>query len=275
MHRLQWAVSHNSYDTPQQEVSAGLPFVVSAFYDAGFRGIELDINRDIDNPSRPEWCVNHGQGFDRKYKLLSSYLIDLQTWSRSYLGKLPHEPLFVHLDCKDFDVDEAFASELDTYLLRYLPNQPIYRPKEVLNRNLDLMQSAMSLGWNSPAMLAGRLLFVLTGAPQPKAQYARSNPSERVCFADLDIDFAFDTTIGTRILANDDAFIDHSGFDFGGWCSEQKGILWRLYYASTDEEFAGFSARGANMVAAATAVALPARGFWLNPSNDPGSHSVA
>lgn len=264
LHDLQWAVSHNSYESDQQYTKNDQPFPVGQFYEQGFRGIELDINRDVDHMQTPEWCVNHGVGFSDDYKLLSTYLADICSWCQ---GKPQHDLVVVHLDCKDVDVNEGFPGDLDAYLLRGLGGQQVYRPGDLLRPGSDLVQSAMASGWHALAELTGRVMFILTGETRPKANYARTDPTNRLCFADLDIDFAFAVDAGTRIIANDDAAIDHPGFDYGQWSAGQRGLLWRSYTAVDAPTFTTLASRGANMVAAEAASFTPpdGGGYWLNP----------
>ncbi len=261
LHRLQWATSHNSYDSAQQKVAANLPFDPARFYDAGFRGVELDI---VQHDAAPEWCVRHGGFFSFDYKLLSSYLVDLRDWSRQAAG---HDPVFIHLDCKDFTVREGFPDQLDGYLQRFLGDQPVYRPADLIRSGSDLMQSAMASGWPTPDSLAGRFIVVLTGERSPKENYASTSPASRLCFADVDLHFGFDTDHGSRIIANSDAVLLSDRSDFGSWCAARQAVLWRVYFAETAPDFDRLANLGANMIAAATTFPLSKRGFWPNPKS--------
>ena len=264
-HDLQWAVSHNSYNTAQQKVVTNLPFDVGRFYDLGFRGVELDIVQQDTNVE--EWCVCHGAEFDtRTYKLLSSYLTDVRDWSMA-AGNRNHDPIFVHLDCKDVEVDPNFPNMLDDYLRHYLGDQALYTSGDVITAGKDLMQSAMTgVGWASPDDLPGRLIiFILTGERQPKEQYAANSPATRLCFADIDLHFAFNTNDGTRLVANGDAALVNDGPTFGSWCHSKQGVLWRLYVAETLADFNENCSYGVNMVAADPGFRLPKKGYWKNP----------
>jgi hypothetical protein len=263
LHLLQWATSHNSYDTDQQLVRAGRPFEPASLYDCGFRGIELDVVQDAKGGE--EWCVRHGNSFDSAYKLLSSYLMELHDWSAAWPANAPHDPLFIHLDCKDIDVDATFPERLDAYLRRYLSDQPTYQPVDMLTPEGDLMQSAMSAGWPSPAELAGKFIFVLTGERAPKERYARRAPASRMCFADMDLHFGFNTKSGRRILANSDAGLMQESLTFGHWCADKRAVLWRVYCAEDEGAFHTLAALGPNMIAAERSVPIPGGGFWPNP----------
>lgn len=265
LHAYQWAVSHNSYNTSQQKVIAGKHFDVAAFYDAGFRGVEFDIVQD---PHRAEWCVKHGGGFDPRYKLLSSYLVDLRAWSAALRDGQSHEPLFVHLDCKDFTVDAAFPAQLDEYLLTYLGDQPLFTPEHFITEGEELRGKIEEKGWPDPAdaALDGRLIFVLSGERAPKEEYAAAGPSVRLCFADRDVHFSFGDR--DRVIANGASELLTGGMRFGEWCAEERAVLWRLYVAESKQDFQRFSQLGVHMIAADRGFTLPKKGYWSHPLAD-------
>lgn len=254
LHDLQWAVSHNSYE--------GDAFSPAALYGAGFRGVELDL---VQQTGKAEWCVKHGGSFDTKTPKLSTYLHDLAAWSGARRAAGSHEPLFVHLDCKDPDVAHGFPAQLDGYIRDALGDQPLFVPGDMIAGGQDLMQGAMAGGWPTPAMLAGRLVLVLSGSTAPKQRYAERAPAKRLCFADMDRTFWFTTKKGARVIVNSDVLALKRGPEFGRWCAKQPGLLWRGYVAETLPAFTAIAALGVNMVAAEDAFPLPWQGYRRNP----------
>ena len=255
LHDCQWAVSHNSYD------HAG-GFDPEPVYQAGYRGLELDM---VQQPGCAEWCVKHGGSFDAAMTPLREHLATLRAWSEQRRAADSHQPMFLHLDCKDPDVAAGFPDQLDDYLRAALAGQPLFTPGDLMQGDAELMKAAMKRGWPALGLLEGRLILVLTGERAAGERYTRRDPAERLCFADRSGSFGFPTSKGQRIIANGDAAHVKDESTFGEWCAAKRGVLWRLYLATTAQQFQRLAALGPNMIAADFPLALPAQGYWLRP----------
>jgi hypothetical protein len=173
--------AHNSYQrdeilTDQIAWSSAQP------YQGGCRALELDISQAR---SGNAWSVGHKEEYDRNYRQLSQFLNELSVWSRN---NCLHDVITIHLDLKHVEAD--FVQKLDDYIRAHFHVgivTTIYQPGELMGSEATLPAGAGKNGWPTLDQLRGRFIFCVTGNGQAKDRYSRTDPRNRLCFADKDI----------------------------------------------------------------------------------------
>jgi hypothetical protein len=173
--------AHNSYQRDEVLVDQ-LAWSPAQPYQAGCRALELDISQ---SGSGNLWSVGHKDGYERDYRQLSQFLNELSVWSRN---NRMHDVITVHLDLKHVEVN--FVQQLDDYIRDNLHVgiiTTVYRPGELMGHEPALAMGAEKNGWPTLDQLRGKFIFCLSGNGQAKDRYARTDPKNRLCFADKDI----------------------------------------------------------------------------------------
>lgn len=172
--------AHNSYQRDEILVDQ-LAWSSAQPFQAGCRALELDISQSC---SGNAWSVGHDPGYERNFRQLSQFLNELSVWSRN---NRMHDVITIHLDLKQVEVD--FMQKLDNYIRDHLHIgvvTTVYRPGELMGQELTLPAGAEN-GWPTLDQLRGKFIFCVTGNGNAKDWYARSDPRNRLCFADKDI----------------------------------------------------------------------------------------
>lgn len=240
LRNLQWATSHNTYVYPGG-------YNVDGVYDAGYRGIELDIAR-VDG----EWRVGHTAGDE----VLATFLAPLCEWSND---NPDHEPLFVHFDCKEKEVGSEFPHALDSYVRTHLPDCRFFSPGAMMQNGEKLVESAR---WPAFEGMMGMLIPVLSGSLQPKTVYAKATTKDSLMFCDIGTASKPFNNPGS-IIAN----CDNAGTvaKLMKWIQRQPAWLARVYTADSRSEFREIASTGAHMIATNNKYELPMKGYWPNP----------
>ena len=184
---LAFKASHNSYDRDEPVVEQ-LLWNGSNHYNGGCRSVEFDIVRHSDGSrgtSISYFQVSHEQGGEGKP--LADYLADLQSFHALDPG---HGPVMVCLDIKSKEGDfKVFPDEIDAYLRTWFPKSLIFAPGQIIaDASKDLVANLKAQGWPLLADLTGKFLFCLAGNEEWKSYYADHLPTQRLCFADLDME---------------------------------------------------------------------------------------
>lgn len=148
---------------------------------AGCRAVELDIS----GSPHQQWSVGHKSSYDARYRQLSLFLQQLQSWSSAHSK---HDPITVHLDLKHTEQD--YIDGLDSYIRTHLNvkgGTKILSPGHFIQGSENLGEAVKRQGWPSLADLRGHFIICLTGDKNAKATYAKTAPATRLCFADLDL----------------------------------------------------------------------------------------
>jgi hypothetical protein len=182
---LRVKASHNSYAHADAGVSIAsqLSFDAKRWWLGGCRGLELDLNQD-EKSSR--WSVSHGGGYEEKEDhQLSRYLRELAEWSSQ---NPRHDSVVLTLDIKKGDMrGGALAADLDGYITEILPRTSIFTPGQLMKGFFDLGRGAAFNGWPPALALRGRFVLCISGNDDGlKADYAGTDPVDRLCFADMD-----------------------------------------------------------------------------------------
>ena len=179
--------SHNSYDRDESIVEQ-LRWNDAKRYDGGCRSVEFDIVRHSDGShgtSISYFQVSHEQGGEGKP--LADYLAELQAFHAEDPG---HGPVMVCLDIKSKEGDfKVFPDEIDAYLRTWFPKALIFAPgRAIADAGKDLVANLQQNGWPLLSDLTGMFVFCLAGNEQWKSYYADHMPTQRLCFADLDME---------------------------------------------------------------------------------------
>lgn len=255
LHDLQWVTSHNSYLASER--SNDPAFDVDAFYDAGVRGLELDIWKKTGSWS---WSVNHTEGFRANCRVLDEYLHAISSaWTDD------REPMFLHIDCKDSAVLTAFPDSLDDCLREHLGEERLFSPKHMIGADGQWQE------WPAPDApeITGRLVVVISGSEQLKAQYAGRGRAVALGFPDFD-PYRTNMKTGPRLIANTQYQDAYLGGQMGKWRCERKALLWRVYSEGKDASkwLKTWLPSGANMLALdfdGGDVKQNGSAFWPNP----------
>jgi hypothetical protein len=195
--------SHNSYDRDEQPITTQLQFNRNDPSNCGCSGLELDIWQ-ADNAW--QWSVSHLGGYSSKAEnQLSAYLRQLRSWSDQNQG---HRVIELHIDIKNTPMSNAeFPAQFDAYLREYLPSSMLFTPSGLMTpESSDLVACAQQTGWPALNLLAGKFIVCLTGNEPRKATYALTQPRDRLCFADLELEtdpVQFpDFNHGSRVIMN-------------------------------------------------------------------------
>ncbi|MBA3919018.1 MAG: hypothetical protein C0516_10585 [Gemmatimonas sp.] len=192
LHCLGCKVSHNTFEMSE--------FDLSALYDAGCRGIELDIHQE---PSKWEWNVFHTGRWDPNKPKLSAYLEQLHEWVNEDL-QMRRDPFFVILDLKNGNwTSPDFPDRLDDYILDCLPDTSrIFSPVDLVFTGGSLYDHVAKVGWPALRHLRGQLIFWLSGSETGKRRYALSGPAKHLCFSDLETNSQSIQDSGQQVLLN-------------------------------------------------------------------------
>jgi hypothetical protein len=173
--------SHNSYERDELPVVDQFPWNKRKTYDAGCRGLELDIQQSSANWA---WSVSHVGGYsgdvDRQF---STYLELLASWSRMNRN---HDVITVMVDIKAVALSNRdYPAYFDDYIARHFPVQKIFRPRDLLGPGEQLVDAARARGWPRLEDMRERFVFCLSGNEDRKRTYAATAPTQRLCFADV------------------------------------------------------------------------------------------
>ncbi len=174
--------SHNSYQRDERLIDQ-IVWNDEVYYNNGCRSIELDISQSCCNN---DWSVGHKYEYDIHYRQLSQFLSELSVWSRNNPG---HDVITVFLDLKH--VENGFPEALDLYIRDHLDiglGSEVFTPGELMGVESSLRIGALANGWPTLGELKGKFIICLTGDKNAKSFYARTSPSVRLCFADMDAD---------------------------------------------------------------------------------------
>ena len=195
--------SHNSYDRDEQPITTQLQFHPDDPSACGCSGLELDIWQ---SNSEWKWSVSHTGGYSSKAEnQLSAYLRQLRSWSDQNPS---HRVIELHIDIKNTPMSNAeFPAQFDAYLREYLPSSMLFTPSRLMTpESSDLVAGAQLNGWPALKLLAGKFIVCLSGNEGRKATYALTEPRERLCFADLELEtdpVQFpDFNRGSRVIMN-------------------------------------------------------------------------
>lgn len=179
-HQVSMKASHNSYQRDESFIDQ-ITWDDSRHYDGGCGGVELDIAQSEDGTA---WSVGHKGSYDAHYRQLSGFLSDLAAWAKA---RPDHDVITLHLDLKH-TATRTFPSELDAYIRDRLPDGSVYSPGQLIGREPNLAKGAEVNGWPTLAALRGKFILCVTGDKDDKKTYAQTDPKQRLCFADKDID---------------------------------------------------------------------------------------
>jgi hypothetical protein len=209
---VSFKASHNSYQR-DEDIHQQLAWDASSPAQGGCRGLEIDITRHSDSTgghSVTYFQVSHDKGGEGIP--LAAYLGYLLSF---HLAAPSHDPVFVTLDIKSEEGDiDVFPGEIDAYLTEWFDPSLMFTPRHILCRARgDLGTTIAELGWPTVCELRGRFLFCLSGTESWKALYSATQPEQRHCFADFDVDdvdMAFHPARhGHRIVVNCNLFCAH------------------------------------------------------------------
>ncbi len=194
--------SHNSYDR-DESISEQLTFHSNDPSKCGCSGLELDI---VQKNDAWKWSVSHGGSYSSSAdKQLSAYLQKIKSWMDANPG---HRVIEVHMDIKNTPMsNDQFPQEIDSYIEQVFTDRSvIFQPNRLIRNYDDLVQGAQATGWPTLGELKGKIIFCFTGNESRKATYARTDPKERLCFADLYLETDPpqypDFSRGTRVFMN-------------------------------------------------------------------------
>jgi len=238
--------AHNSYQRDETLIEQ-ITWNPGRPYNGGCRAIELDIAQ---SPSGEAWSVGHQESYDRYYRQISVFLSDLLSWSND---NPTHDIITLHLDLKH--VNSGFPDQLDKYISsRLSPCGPgkIFSPGYFLSQSSGpLSQAVLNVGWPTLAELKGKFLICLTGNATAKAVYSSTNPAQRLCFTDRDVD-------QDKVPCSDSAvFFNYHLFwnERSKWSSifrsvaDQPNVVLRGYELDSKDMWNEASASGLNLIA--------------------------
>lgn len=174
--------AHNSYQRDETIIEQ-IEWHPEKPYDAGCRGIELDISQSKEGN---QWSVSHSSYYSSDFPQLYDYLAQLMFWSVINQG---HDVITIHLDLKH--VEDNFIEGIDSYIMQHFETgttTTVYSPGKLMGDAPNLSEGAEKNGWPTLEELKSQFIFCLTGDKNAKAEYASTNPRERLCFADKDED---------------------------------------------------------------------------------------
>ena len=232
---------------------------LAAVYDAGIRGIELDL---VQAPGGREWCVKHGGGFSPDVPLLSGYLQDLTAWQTA--AGAAHEPFVVCLDLKGRQTPEKpFPERLEEYLRAALGPARLFAPRDVMAWPGDLMQTMMTQGWPFLSDLHGEMIFLLSGDHDGSKQAYAARSRTNTCFVDYGSFGAITTCEGDRIVLNDSWHNVQGALlrERTDWAMRRRAILTRVYYVNSATAWSGVAGR-VNIVATDKPELMNPAGWW-------------
>ena len=203
--------SHNSYDRDEDSHET-LLFHPDNPGNAGCRGLEYDIWRHSDSSngrSLGYFTVAHSTSSGPPY---ANYLGYLLSW---HLADVRHDVVFVTVDIKSSGGSkETFPDEIDNYMREWFNAGIMYTPGQLSPNSDDFVAYVKANGWPELDALRGKFVFCLSGNEDWKSYYARTNPRQRLCFADQDFSDDKKVTVptsGQRIIFSSNLF--NSNFD--------------------------------------------------------------
>ena len=229
-HTVKFKASHNSFERDERPVTEQLVWSRSQPYQAGCRGLELDLR---ESPNLWSWSVHHDEFQGRVDAQLVEYLRHLRTWSRF---DPRHDVITIFLDLKAQARNRRqFPRYLDAVIEEFLGCDRLYTPAELMGAASSLVGGAMASGWPTLEALRGRFILVLSGDEPTKASYVSSGRN-RLCFADQrlrDGDSLPSLTDGDRVFFNLNATEDWAWREPLRWFSRQQGFITRAYVANS------------------------------------------
>ncbi|HEV7703914.1 MAG TPA: Ca2+-dependent phosphoinositide-specific phospholipase C [Gemmatimonadaceae bacterium] len=214
------------------------------------RGVELDLHQSVKTPF--EWCVTHmGDYNDSADDCLRRYFDDLSEFAKAYPE---HNPIHVLLDLKSSRGSGALlAQDLDPYILKSFDRKQLFTPADLCERGSGSVQKvATTYGWPFVSELVGRFIFSLSGDDEKKKlQYAKTTPSERLCFADQGY---FTTPVrppkdSDQIVVNCEYFDGPTVGKALEWVVKRPGLLTRGYYVDNPERWDSARKVAINLIA--------------------------
>lgn len=183
--------SHNSYARDEIPVVDQLKWNPRKTYEAGCRGLELDIQQSARNWS---WSISHMDGYcGDAHVQFGTYLELLADWSNR---NRKHDVITVTVDIKSTKFDDLeFPYFFDAYVARHFPAERIFRPGDLMKPGKSLTDSVKA-GWPKLLDLQGQFIFCLSGDDGRKSLYAQTAPTQRLFFADKDGGMSSATTVG-------------------------------------------------------------------------------
>jgi hypothetical protein len=187
--------SHNSYDR-DEDSHESLTFHPKNPAKAGCRGLEYDIWRHSDDTkgrSLGYFTVAHSTPSGPPF---ASYLGYLLSWHHA---DVHHDVVYVTLDIKSTQGSkEKFPHEIDNYMREWFDAHLMYTPKMLSPHSDDFVAYVREHGWPDVDSLRGKFVFCLSGNEDWKSHYAKTDPHERLCFADKDFDDGKKVTVPTN-----------------------------------------------------------------------------
>jgi hypothetical protein len=245
-HQVKFKASHNSFERNERPVTEQLLWSRRQPYQAGCRGLELDLR---ESPNLWSWSVHHDEYQGRFDAQFTEYLRHLRTWSTFHPR---HDVVTVTLDVKARTRDRRqFPRYLDATIEELLGDERLFTPAQLRGSARSLVAGAMATGWPPLEELRGRFILVLSGDEATKSSYARSGRS-RLCFADRRLresDRLPSTTSGDRVFYNLNATEDWSWTDRLRWFAEQPGFITRAYVANSADLWTRLLAADVNILA--------------------------
>lgn len=252
LNQLQFKASHNSYQR-DEDIHAQIYSDIAFPYQGGCHGLEFDFTRHSDGSAGKTasyFEVSHDQGGDGSP--LAAYLGYLLSYHLLHPG---HDVVFVTLCIKSQAGDiTVFPSELETYIGEWFSTLLLFTPATLLKNEPSLRVAIDRRGWPTRESLVDKFIFCLSGTEKWKAYYANTNPSQRLCFADLDVDVAnanLDLTqFSSRMVANMFLSSGHHSV----WAQtvpqlRQANVLVRGYQLDSETDWNRALSAGANILA--------------------------
>ncbi|MFB3387668.1 Ca2+-dependent phosphoinositide-specific phospholipase C [Flavobacterium sp. LAR06] len=188
-YKVQMKGSHNSYEDKKPSTVQQLTFNPADPADNGCLCLEFDIWRHS-SKYKPYieikddyFTVSH---FTPGKTKLKHYLDRMIEWHNANPN---HLPVIVYLDIKSIGGGyKRFHEEIDTYLQLYFGDDKIYNPGFLMpDKRAGLYDNVRVYGWKKINTMTGKFLFCLSGNEDWKIRYSNTDPSERRCFSDCDI----------------------------------------------------------------------------------------
>ncbi|QSB25399.1 Ca2+-dependent phosphoinositide-specific phospholipase C [Flavobacterium sp. CLA17] len=188
-YKIQMKGSHNSYDEKKPSIVQQLTFNPVYPANNGCLCLEFDIWRHSSDYTPYEkikdnyFTVSHATPGKTKLK---KYLDDMIEWHNLHPN---HLPVVVYLDIKSSGGGyKRFHEEIDTYLQLYFGDDKIYNPGILMpDKRAGLYDNVRVYGWKKISTMTGKFLFCLSGNPGWKTTYSNTDPIERRCFSDCDV----------------------------------------------------------------------------------------
>jgi hypothetical protein len=203
---------HNSY---QRHVpfETAMSWNKSQPWKFGCSCVEMDLRVDPAKllAGEVDWSVGHAEFEPGDKHRFASYLGRLKAWSKANPS---HRVITVQIDAKDQGIEPFFVAnpgvydqyvatlpgEFDAYIARYLGENLLFKPADIIKSHPDLVRGVMADGWPTLGELTGKFIIIFGKSYDDSRIYSDKKPKERLCFAmaRMGDNDSFDT--GSRIF---------------------------------------------------------------------------